>query len=403
MEIRKLIPEERIQYTALCESVFLEGKRWDVREAIRNPKEEKTDGNHPPVWGAFEKGTLLSAMQINPYTLNMNGHKVQMGGIGGVATRPEARGKGLIRRLSRPAFEEMRAMGQVYSFLYPFSYEYYRQFGYEMCYPCHQATIPISQFKHFPYPDNLKAHEPEEDHAPFKQIYEDFSRGRNLSAVRTEKDWKGLLNRDPYLRLQFTFLNHDEAGNPSSYVLYETGVKSHNNQSVIKIRELCWTTPQSLHEIFGFFGKMGSEYGAVRWHVPDGLNIMAILPDPYGIDWKINGVGMNRIVDVPAVLSMHPAPTGSGCVTLGVTDAFCPENTGLYRMEWEAGKLTATRHAEAFAQADMETAVTTLAQLVTGYATPGEVIYRQDTAIRSGFDALEMLFPKKDLYLLERF
>jgi predicted acetyltransferase len=406
MEIRKITPEERIHYSALSQLCFLDGSRWDVREALRNPPtEEKPDHGgrkNNPTWAAFENGKIISGMVVNAYTIRMNGHEVKMGGIGGVATRPEARGKGLIRRLSRPAFEEMRETGQVYSFLYPFSYEYYRKLGYELCHAYRRATIPIEEFSAFPYPDRLVSHEPEDSHEPFAKVYGEFARDRNLSVVRSEENWKWLLNRDPYTKLQFTYIHYDGSGNPASYVLYETD-KNNGNGNIVSVRELCWTTPEGLRAIFGFFGKMSSEYKSVRWNVPDGLNIQAILPNPYGVEWATRAVGMNRIVDVPAVLAMHPAPAGSGRVTIGVSDAFCPENTGLYYMEWEGGQLSVKQKAEAFTNADMETAVTTLAQLTTGYLTPEEAQYRTDTAVRGARDALRALFPKKNLYLMERF
>jgi predicted acetyltransferase len=404
MEIRKIAQGEHIHYSALTQLCFLDGHRWDVREALRNPpKEEQPDhggrmGN--PTWAAFEGGKIISGMVVNAYTIRMNGHEVGMGGIGGVATRPENRGKGLIRQLSIPAFKEMKEVGQVYSFLYPFSYEYYRKLGYELCYPYRQATIPIEQFGGFPYPERFVAHEPEDDYAPYAKIYEAFAGDKNLSVVRGEANWKWMLNRDPYTKMQFTYLNYDKNGVPNAYLLYETDKGSGNT---IRVRELCWSNPEGLFNVFGFFGKMGSEYRSVRWNVPYGLEIQAVMPNPYGVEWTTRAVGMNRVVDVPTALAMLPAPAGNGRVRIGISDDFWPENTGLYTIEWEGGSLTVTHTAESFAPADMEMAVTTLAQLVTGYITPGEARYRSDVALRGKWDELTALFPRRDMYLMERF
>jgi predicted acetyltransferase len=127
------------------------------------------------------------------------------------------------------------------------------------------------------------------------------------------------------------------------------------------------------------------------------------MPDPYDTKVKLSPTAMNRIVDVPRALAMLQAPEGSGRVSVGVTDAFCPENTGLYYLEWESGTLNVTKKAESFIHADMETNVTTLAQLVTGYIDPARARWRKDTEIRSGFDELARLFVLKDLYSFERF
>ncbi|MCL2498802.1 MAG: GNAT family N-acetyltransferase [Defluviitaleaceae bacterium] len=406
MEIRRITPEERIQYDAICQICFLDIRRRDIREELRNPPEEQKPDyggrKGAPVFAAFENGKMLSALTVNPYVIRMNGHEVKMGGIGAVVTLPEARGRGLIKKINTPVFEAMREEGQVYSFLYPFSFEYYRKFGYEHCYARRNARIPIEQFEKFPYPKQFVPHEPDDGCEPYARIYETFTRGRNLAVVRDEGNWKWMLNRDPYMKSQFTYLNYGADGTPNAYLLYEAEKNSlDDGGNAIKIRELCWTSPEGLYAAFGFFGKMGSEYRAVKWSVPYGLNIQAILPDPYDVEWRINAAGMNRIVDVPAALAMQSVPAGSGRVHIKVNDDFWPANSGTYRLEWENGNLTAT--CVQVADIDMETHVTTLAQLTTGYIDASEARYRSDTVIRGDINALNALFPKKYLYLLEGF
>jgi len=415
MEIRKLATAaERLHYAAICAVCFLDGRRRDLRTEIKDAEKAAaeaadTDEALPydgaisgsPTWGVFINGKMQSATVVNDYTIRMNGADVKMGGIGGVVTLPEARGQGLIRRLMRPIMDDMRESGQIYSFLYPFSYDYYRKFGYELCYDRRTAKIPMEQFAKFPYPAKFIAHEPGDDWTPYSKIYDAFIKDRNLAVVRKEASWKWLLNRDPYKDLKFTYLNYGADGEPNAYLLYDrTKIDGAN---YISVRELAWTSVEGLHSIFGFFGRMAAEYRGVQWNIPDGVNIQAILPNPYAIDWKINAIGMNRIVDVEAVLALHPAPTGTGRLAIGVTDAFYPDNTGLYRLEWESNNLSVTKKAETFITADVETNVTTLAQLTTGYIDAFAAQYRQDTVIRSGLAEMAALFPRKDLYLLEGF
>ncbi|MCL2189960.1 MAG: GNAT family N-acetyltransferase [Defluviitaleaceae bacterium] len=404
MEIRKITQNERIYYSKINLEVFFDGDRWDLRQALANPpekKEETEQRKENPVWAAFENGKMLSAMMIHDYTWCVNNHAVRMGGIGGVVTVPEARGQGLVRRIFRPAFDEMYEVGQVYSFLYPFHYDYYRKFGYEIGYTYRTATVPVEQFTRFSYPKNIQPHEPNHPHEPYAAIYNTFADGRNLCTVRNEEAWKRMLKRDPYKKMQFTFLNYDANGTPNAYVLYNTEIKGHEGGNVINIRELCWTTPEGLFNIFGLFGKLGSEYTTVRWEVPIGVNLQALLPDPYSVHWRNHSGGMNRIVDVPAALSMQSAPAGSGYTTLAITDNFRPDNSGIYRLEWEDNNLTAKKSSDT--TAEMEMNVTTLAQLVTGYINPKEARYRTDVAINGDIEKLNLVFPKKELYLYERF
>lgn len=398
MEIRKITPEERIYYTAINEQVFLDGQRWDVRAALKAPPENK---GKSPVWAAFEKGKMLSAMVVHGYQWRMNGCEASMGGIGGVVTVPEARGRGLVRRLFAPAFDEMHESGQVYSFLYPFHFGYYRKFGYELCLPYHNAHVPLDQFEGFPYPQNLQPHEPADPHEPFAQIYEAFAQARNLSMVRSAENWQALLKRDPYLKRQFTYLNRAADNSPNAYLLYDADLKPEGNE--INIRELCWATRDGLYNLLGFLGKMSAEYRSCRWRVPSDVNLQAILPNPYAVKWENKAVGMNRIVNVPAALAQIAPPQGQGAVTLEIQDAFRPDNNGSYRITWEGGHLTAVHNTCSTESADMAMQVTTLAQLVTGHITPREAQYRQDVTLAGDAEKLCALFPKRDLYLFERF
>jgi len=390
MEIRKLKPEEHIQYEGLCLSVFFDTARRDIRQQKQDPLAHASNGNDVRIGAVDANGRLQSALAVIPYTMRMNGKDVKMGGIGGVVTLPEARGQGLVRKIMDLAFEEMQDAGQVFSFLYPFSYGYYRKFGYEMCLPYNKVTIPIEQFTGYPFPQNITPYEPGNSITPFVEIYEAFTRNRNLAIKRDTKTWEHLLNRDPYQNLEFTYLVQD------AYILYS--VDRSGDGSRVDIKELCWRTPTGLRDIFGFLGKLGAEFNAVLWNAPCDINIHALFPEGYDLTWRVNAVGMNRIVDVTAALATLRAPHGNGEVIIDVADAYRPANSGLYAVQWESGNLTAAKTTSG--TADITTSIQTLAQLVTGYITPQEAGYKQDTTI---YNNISQLFTKQNLFLTERF
>ncbi len=83
-------------------------------------------------WAAFDDdGTMMGSISTYPYQIRFDGKSVGMSGIGFVSTLPGYRRRGAIRGCFEQAFREMKELGQVFSALYPFSVEYYRQFGYE--------------------------------------------------------------------------------------------------------------------------------------------------------------------------------------------------------------------------------------------------------------------------------
>ena len=62
----------------------------------------------------------------------MSGQEWKMGGIAGVATYPEYRRNGYVKKLLIQALEKMRNDQQIVSLLHPFDIGFYRKFGWEV-------------------------------------------------------------------------------------------------------------------------------------------------------------------------------------------------------------------------------------------------------------------------------
>jgi len=396
MEYRRLKPEEQVQMLAISQTVFLTSTRHDIREMLKNPIEHAKDDDIVRLGAFDEKERMLSALQVHPYIINMNGKQVKMGGIGSVLTRPEARHGGNVRKLMDIAFDEMEMLGHVFSFLYPFSFEYYRKFGYEMCYQYNSVSIPFSQLKDYPVPINVTHYELGDSIAPYCEIYETFAHNRNLSILRSKSDWVKLLDRDPYKNLQFTYLFDD------AYILYEA-VNPSTEGTTLLINELCWRTPKGLYEAFGFLYKLGVEYSTITWNIPNDINIYALFPDTYDLTWQRQPVGMVALVNIQeALLTLHP-PNGSGEITLNIIDTFRPKNSGAYFIEWANKTLHVEKVKETAEIITMTSA--TLAQLITGYLSLGAALYKRDVIVHRAdlFSQLDNIFPKRLSYICERF
>lgn len=65
-------------------------------------------------------------------SIYIDGQKIPVGGIGGVATVPELRGKGLAKITVKQAVEDLRKSGAVLAFLWSGEYDYYRDLGFEL-------------------------------------------------------------------------------------------------------------------------------------------------------------------------------------------------------------------------------------------------------------------------------
>ena len=399
MEIRKLKPEENIQRVLTNSICFVHTTPPADRLSWLEKPEEHTYG-YENAWGAFdETGRLLSSMLVIPAQIMINNQPTKAGLIGGVTTLPEARNSRCVRKIFDKIMPLMKEEGVVYSLLYPFSFHFYRKFGYEHAYIRPRAIFPTSQLSRYPYPDEIKVHDKGGPWADFAKVYEAFAKDKNLAVVRGEKEWQSILDRDPHKNRDFTYIHYNKASEPTSYILYKYEPKE-DGGCRMNIRELAWVDKHGLEAMLGFVHGLRSEYAEVSWPIPEGLDVLGVVEDPWDVKITQDTIIMNRIVNVPAALSLTKAPPGKGSAAIQVTDAYIESNTGVYNISWENGNLSVEKTS---IKPDMETDVETLVQLTTGYLTPAQALYRKNNVIHSKPEELAALFPRQNLYLMEGF
>ena len=84
------------------------------------------------VIGVWVNSNLAAKLHIIPYQISINGEEWKMGGVAGVATYPEFRRNGYVKRLIIEALERMHKEEQIVSLLHPFDIGFYRKFGWEI-------------------------------------------------------------------------------------------------------------------------------------------------------------------------------------------------------------------------------------------------------------------------------
>ncbi|WP_141771825.1 GNAT family N-acetyltransferase [Rossellomorea aquimaris] len=88
--------------------------------------------NEQDVYGIFQEGSLAAKLHLLSLEVWLGNVKYPLGGVAGVATYPEYRRNGFVRRLLSHALDEMNDKGQTISMLHPFDIHFYRKFGWEV-------------------------------------------------------------------------------------------------------------------------------------------------------------------------------------------------------------------------------------------------------------------------------
>ncbi len=215
MEIRELRADEQETATYIGRQAFAHGSRggtgWHA------------DPNCPTLTslGVFDEAGMQARLNIIHYRVHLGANVVMpMGGIGGVACLPASRGKGYTGKLLQAALAQMRDLQMPLSSLFPFSWEFYRRYGWEWVGWTRQYNIPTRLFKPSPHTEHVRA-ATEADRPKIEACYTAYARRFRGMLARDEKKWNDKLkDQDDKYTYTYVFENN---GGVEGYISYGGG------------------------------------------------------------------------------------------------------------------------------------------------------------------------------------
>ncbi len=227
-----------------------------------------------------DSGQIVSHVGLFPIHVVAAGLRLTLGGIGGVATLPDARGKGYMTRLLDHAIEEMHARG------YPASWlggdrQRYNVFGWEMAGLACQLTFSRRSLGwHDVAPAAIEEVLPAKAH-PVIAAHQDqracHARRPDLPAILGRQDLRFWLADDGYVIAQ---------GQERDHVKIIELVSASGDEAGLLQAVLAWN----------FADKVSWELSA--WERDRLTRVM-----PYAANWRMREHGMYRINDLTALLT----------------------------------------------------------------------------------------------------
>jgi GNAT superfamily N-acetyltransferase len=227
-----------------------------------------------------ESGRIVSHVGLFPVRVVAAGVRLTLGGIGGVATLPHARGKGYMTRLLRHAIDEMRARG------YPASWlggdrQRYNTFGWEMAGRAYQLTFSRRSLSwHDVVPAAIEEVLPAEAR-PVIAVYQDRSachaQRLDLPALLRRQDLRFWLADDGYVIA---------VGQARDHVKIIELVSASGNEAGLLRAVLDWNFADD-----------------VTWEISAWEHGRLARVMPCAVGWRMQEHGMYRINDLTALLT----------------------------------------------------------------------------------------------------
>lgn len=328
--------------------------------------------------------------------------------VGGVATDPEYRRGGYVRMMLEDLFRLSADRDWVVSLLHPFSFAYYRKFGYEKVADHLILEFPLEKLEHFPRVNDFVKVNGAEYIPDAVKVFEKFSIGRNLSFRRFGGEH---LPTEPDFNKRVCYIRYRGA-EPVAYIVFNLDreiVINRMHGKVINVYEFAFTDPEALRDIFGFLRMFDGEMERVKFHncamTPE---VDVMLRHYMHVSYTVVPDLMARVLNTEKLLLANDFPLGEGHFVLGVEDAL-PAVTGVFQVEYAKGKANVKRLSREVASFTGKTDVVcesgALSQILYGYhsLTPDLLPYINGVKVTGDPTDLIRAYPKAKNGLFEHF
>ncbi|MBP1970897.1 putative acetyltransferase [Virgibacillus natechei] len=348
-------------------------------------EKKKVEAHRHTIWGWMEEAQIAAKLHLIPLPCYIHGKPFEMGGISGVATWPEYRRRGMVKHLLYHALKQMKQNGQALSFLHPFSFAFYRKYGWEHTFTNQQYSIPVERLKNkWDAKGYVRRIQP--DIELLHGVYTEYAKSFNGMLVRDEKWWEQRVLKDKSLQIAVAY---DTDDHPEGYLLYKV------KENVLTVKEMVYHNLNARKLLLDFMGNHDSMANTVSLTVPEGDNLALLLDDPT-FEQKLQPYFMARIVDVRAFLKEYPFQ-GEANLSITVEDSFFPENSGTYSLQHSGERLDDHK-------ASIYCSIQVLTGMLLGYKRPKD--YEQAGLLNGdgqAIDQLEDLIPRQHTFFADFF
>ncbi|QUH27758.1 GNAT family N-acetyltransferase [Vallitalea guaymasensis] len=310
------------------------------------------------ILGAFEDDLLQGALVINDFEIYWQGLEVKMGGIGGVATFPEARQNHAVEKLLIESLKMMNDNNQVFSMLAPFAYSFYRKYGWEYGSRNKKLKISINDLSHFQSGD-FSVKPINKDHIQsIKKVYEHFYCNYNGATKRTDLRWELIFARNAKndIHSYGVFDNEDKL---RGYIFYKI-----NSDGMI-VQEIVYDSLEVRKQIMRFIFVHRAQFDKVTLKVPHDNNLDILLKNPRQ-HMEVSSGMMVRIINAKKILEMYPYKNINDLkFSISIEDKYAAWNNNTFQINIDDNNVEVKENEDI--EPDISCSIQVLSQIVFGF------------------------------------
>lgn len=267
-------------------------------------------------------GEIVSSLLCHPGPIYRGGSKVPHSAVGAVGTAPEHRRKGCAGALMAECVRMLRGEGICLSSLWPFSFEYYRRFGWEVGAEERRYEAEGRVFAGLEGKGDVRA-AGERDTAGIKDLYDSFAPRFSCLTVRSDEWWREVVELPGALGREAPAPGHgaavcEDSGQTAAYAVYK--MSEGENGARIDIKELAWRETRHRRAILRFFGNACPE-ARIRYTAPASDLFLAELPNPDAVECRAKASFAFRVVDPAMAMEfLVPDTPARASFTLSIRD-----------------------------------------------------------------------------------
>lgn len=389
MNIRYAKPIDKDQVVSVWNYCFEDGEDF-----VKYYFENVYDENNTII--IEENDEVLSALQLNKYTIDLRDNKYDVSYVVGVSSKPEVRGLGYMKHLMTYTLEELYKNGEIVSLLMAIDYRLYKRYGFDHCYDQIQYNLRTDELLGFRLSSKLRK-ATFEDAETLSRIYTKAMESLNGYAVRDKAYFNRFIKE---VSSESGYIYIDEENN--SYIAY------YIQGDTFFVRELIYNNISSLKSMLAYIYNHNTQCKKTVINAPVDDKIKLIIANLKTCEIKLIPFMAGRVINFEKYIeslnscNIDTQKINNKYIKIKVIDEYIKKNNSVFKISVCDNKIKIQRVEEDY---DIELDINSITQLAFSYLNTEEIFMLNEIdesgLINTQKELLNALFEKRINYIDE--